>query len=199
MVKIIAHRINKINQLKDVSKHFGIEADVRDFKNKIILSHDPHKSGEELKHFIKQTKKTIFLNIKSSGLIDKILPLLKKKKVYFLDLSFSEIYYLITKNLSKNIILRYSILERFDLKNKYYKKIEWIWYDYFDYKKITKKDYLYFKKFKKKICIVSPELLGQSESDVLNYINFLNKNKIKIEAVCTKTHYDSLWINYYNY
>ena len=199
MVKIIAHRINKVNQLKDISKHFGIETDARDYKNHIVLSHDPYRSGEKLKSFIKKTKKTIFLNVKSGGLLDQILPLIKKKDVYFLDLSFSEINYLISKNLSKKIILRSSILEKLDLENKYYKKMEWIWYDYFGYKKISKKDYLYFKKFKKKICLVSPELLGKNKNHVFNYIKYLNKQKIKIDAVCTKNLYSYLWLNYYNY
>ena len=117
MVKIIAHRINKIDQLKSVSNYFGIEADVRDYNNKIVLSHDPFKSGEEFKLFIKRTDKTIFLNIKSSGLIEKILPLIKKKKIFFLDLSFPEIYYLISRNLSHKIILRSSILEKLHLEN----------------------------------------------------------------------------------
>ena len=60
MVKIIAHRINKVNQLKDISKHFGIEADARDYKNHIVLSHDPYRSGEKLRSFIKKQKNNFF-------------------------------------------------------------------------------------------------------------------------------------------
>ena len=96
------------------------------------------------------------------------------------------------------MLLRFSSYERFDFKKKYFKKIEWIWYDYFNDLKISLKDYKYLKKNKKKICLVSPDLLGK-KNEILKYIKYLNQNKIVVDAVCTKKENVSLWKNNYSY
>ena len=198
MVKIIVHRVNKVKEYNNLTNFFGVETDIRDYGKKIVLSHDPNKQGEDFFKFVRKVNKTIFLNIKSSGLLKKIINFIKKKKIYLLDISFSEFDYLYKQKLSNKILLRFSSYEKFDLKNKYFKKIEWIWYDYFHGLKITKNEYLYLKKYKKKICLVSPDLLGKKR-EILRYINHLNQNKIKIDAVCTKENNIKLWKDNYNY
>ena len=170
MVKIIAHRINSLKNLISLDNDiFGVETDLRYYKNKLILSHDVNINGEKFDHFLKKTNKTIFLNIKSSGILKNIIKLVKNKNVYFLDISFSEIDLLFKLNLSKKILLRFSCYENFDLSNKYMKKIKWIWYDYFNDLKISIKHYRYFKKFNKKICLVSPDLLGKKKRYIKIY------------------------------
>ena len=63
MTKYIVHRINEISELKKVKNFYGMEIDVRDKGNKIILSHDPNSNGEELSKFIKKIEKQIlFIN-----------------------------------------------------------------------------------------------------------------------------------------
>ncbi len=201
MPLFIIHRINTVRKLKQLPLNHGIEVDVRDYKNKIILSHDPFSNGDSLKKLIENVNKRMtIVNVKSYGLIDIILKKIKNKKnFYFLDLSFSEIDKLVKKGLSNKIILRFSKYEYFDLKAKSFKDVEWIWYDYFDKKPITKKNYKYIKENKKKICIVSTELLGESKKEIFKLINYLNNNKFKIEAVCTKEKYINYWRENYNY
>ena len=194
MTKFIIHRINKISNLKKLKKYDGIEFDVRDRNNKLVLSHDPNNNGEELNKFIKKIKNQIlFINVKSYGLLKKIIPIVKKKNYFFLDLSFSEINFLIEKKMTKRVVMRFSIYENFDLKKKYFKNIKWIWFDLFKNYYISKKQYSYIKKHKKKICLVSPELLGKSKNDVKKFINYLNKNKIIADAVCTKKKFVNFW------
>ena len=36
----IAHRINTIRQLKDIPKECGVEVDLRDFGDRLILQHE---------------------------------------------------------------------------------------------------------------------------------------------------------------
>ena len=36
-----SHRINSLDQLKNVDKNYGVEIDIRDYKSDLILSHDP--------------------------------------------------------------------------------------------------------------------------------------------------------------
>ena len=199
MVKIIAHRINTLKNLTKLDNDiFGVETDLRYYKDKLILSHEPNAKGDNFNKFLKKTNKTIFLNIKSSGILKNIIRLVKNKNVFFLDISFSEIDFLFKLNLSKKILLRFSCYENFDLSNKYMKKIKWIWYDYFNDIKISIKHYRYFKKYNKKICLVSPDLLGKKK-DILKYIKYLNKNKIIIDAVCVKQENIKVWKDYYNY
>mgnify|MGYP001158646006 FL=1 len=201
MPLFINHRINNLVDLKKIKIDEGIEADVRDFKNDIILSHDPYKNSEKFNKFIKYfDNKFIILNIKSYGIIKDILKLIKRKKnFFFLDLHFSEIDYLIKKNLDEKIILRFSIYEKFDLRKKYFRKIKWIWYDFFKNKYLTKKEIIYFKKHKKKICIVSPELLNKGKKNIIKYIDYLNKNDIKVDAVCCKNKSIILWKKLYKF
>lgn len=198
MVKIIVHRINKMQDYKDLDNFYGIETDIRDHNKKIVMSHDPFRDGEDFLKFLKQVDKTIFLNIKSSGLLNKVLKYIKKKKVFFLDISFSEFDFLYKQNLSSKILLRYSSYEKYKLEEKYFKKIKWIWFDFFNQIKITKKDYLYLRKHNKKICLVSPDLLGRNR-EILRYIKYLNKNKIIVDAVCTKKENAFIWRKNYNY
>ena len=199
MVKIIAHRVNTLKNLTKLDNDiFGVETDLRYYKDKLILSHDPNAKGDNFNKFLKKTNKTIFLNIKSSGILKNIIRLVKNKNVFFLDISFSEIDLLFKLNLSKKILLRFSCYENFDLSNKYMKKIKWIWFDYFNDLKISIKDYKYFKKYNKKIRLVSPDLLGKKK-DILKYIKYLNKNKIIIDAVCVKQENIKVWKDYYNY
>ena len=198
MVKIIIHRVNKIRSYEKVKNFYGIETDIRNHGKRIILSHDPNKKGEDFFKFIKNVEKTVFLNIKSSGLLKKILKFVKSKKIFLLDISFSEFNYLYEKNLTDKVLLRFSSYERFDFKKKYFKKIKWIWYDYFNELKISLKDYKYLKKNQKKICLVSPDLLGK-KNKILEYIKYLNKNKIILDAVCTKKNNVKIWKNNYLY
>ena len=70
----INHRINTVSKLLKLKDLDGCETDVRDFKKKLVLSHDPFQDGEDFKKFLKYTKnKVIFLNIKSCGIINEIL------------------------------------------------------------------------------------------------------------------------------
>ena len=40
-MEIIIHRVNKIKKLKKIPTTYGVEIDIRSFKSKLILSHDP--------------------------------------------------------------------------------------------------------------------------------------------------------------
>ena len=197
----INHRINTVSKLLKLKDFDGCETDVRDFKKKLVLSHNSFQDGESFENFLKYTKnRIIFLNVKSSGIINKILAKTKNNnKIFFLDLSFSEINYLIKKKLTKKIILRFSKYEEFILEKTFFHKIEWVWYDFFDKKYITNSHYKYLKKYKKKICLVSPELLDCSEEEVIKFIKYLNKKKFNIDAICTKNKYKKIWEKNYRY
>ena len=201
MAKFIIHRLNKLSQIKNLKPSDNFECDVINFNKTLVMQHDINKKGCLFNDFIKKinNKQTVFLNVKSYGIINKIYKKIKNKNIFLLDLSFSEINFLILKKLTRLIILRCSIYENLDLNQKYFKEIQWIWVDYFQNRKIDYKTYKYIKKYNKKICIVSPELLGKKEDDIKKYAKYLNKNKIKVDAICTKNKFIKIWKKFYNY
>ncbi len=204
MVNYIAHRQNKLIKLQNLKKlsFSGIELDLRSFSKNIIFQHDPFKKG--LNFFSNyQLLKNFFLiiDIKSSGISQKVINFLRKKNAKFLVLNLSspELIEMIDKKYQKNLFLRYSFFENINLREKKFKKIDWIWIDFLNNHPISLKDYKYFKKNKKKICLTSPDLAGLKKRSIKNFIFYLNKNKIKAEMVCVKQKNLKIWKKYYKY
>ena len=68
--EFICHRINTVNELKNIDKQFGVEIDLRDDhkSGKLILAHDPFSEGEYFEEYLKEychNYGTLILNIKS--------------------------------------------------------------------------------------------------------------------------------------
>ena len=51
-MNFIAHRINTIEELKRIDKKYGVEMDIRDYGNDLILSHDPFKEIQYYRLFL---------------------------------------------------------------------------------------------------------------------------------------------------
>ena len=81
-MEYIAHRVNTIKELKKVPKEYGVEVDLRDFENRLILQHDPFKDGEDFEEYLKYYNHgTIILNIKSESIEHKVIELVKKYNI----------------------------------------------------------------------------------------------------------------------
>jgi hypothetical protein len=191
-----SHRINTINKLKKTPKCYGVEVDLRDYKKKIILSHDPFKSGDSFNEFLKKyDHKFLILNIKSEGIEFAILKSLKKFKIknyFFLDCSFPSIMNLIRKG-NKNVGVRISDYESFGTLKKIKRSAKWVWIDCFNHIPLNEKNYKLIKKYNYKICLVSPELHGKKNNNQ-NFIRLIKKKKIKIDMICTKEKLFKNWI-----
>ena len=80
-MKLIKHRINTIHQLK---RNYidGVELDLRYNDKEVILHHDPFSKGEKFEDFLKEFNMSfMILNIKSEGIEEEVLRLVKKYKV----------------------------------------------------------------------------------------------------------------------
>lgn len=192
----IAHRINTIKNLLNTPVEYGVEVDLRDFGEKIILQHDPFKDGESFEEYLKNYNHgTMILNIKSEGIEIKVLKLLKQynvKSYFFLDCSFPMINFLSSKG-EKNIALRFSEFEGVDTISLMSKKIDWIWVDCFSRLPITAQNYKLLKDHKYKLCLVSPELQDQ-DLKLETYKNYLQKEGIIFDAICAKLHNIARWL-----
>lgn len=190
----ICHRINSIHELKKIPNHFGVEIDVRDYDNDLILAHDPWTHGESLEDYLKVYDHAILIvNIKCEGIELKVLDLLKKYKIrdyFFLDCTYPAIIKLINEGES-SIALRLSEYESIESILTLKDKIKWVWVDCFTRPglKLTE-----IKKIKEmNICIVSPDLHGNT-SLIVDHLEFYSKLSIKNLAVCAKKNNLELWL-----
>ena len=194
-MEYIAHRINTIEELKKIPKEYGVELDLRDFGDRLILQHDPFKDGEDFEEYLKNYNHgTMILNIKSERIEHKVLELIQKyniKKYFFLDSSFPMIY-LLSKTGEKNIALRFSEFEGIDTILSMTGKVEWIWVDCFSKLPINYEIYKLLKNNGFKFCLVSPELQGQNEK-LASYKQYLQNEGIVFDAICTKIYNIEKW------
>ena len=191
------HRINTSQELDNCPDKYGIEVDLRDKGDEIILVHDPFQDGEKFEDFLKKFNKNgIILNIKSERIEYKVLELLKKYKVknyFFLDCSFLMIYQLNNQN-EHNIAIRFSEFESIETIELVKNMVKWVWVDCFTDMPLNKDNYTRIKQLGLKICLVSPELQGHSLDKIEKFKQIIVENDLKIDAICTKYYNIPLWV-----
>ena len=194
-MNFIAHRVNKSTELSDVPERYGVEIDLRDYGNRIVLEHDPFTDGEDFEEYLKQYRHgTMILNIKSERIEHRVLELIKKYGIsdyFFLDSSFPMIHLLVNQGEHK-IAVRFSEYEGLDTILAMKGKVQWVWVDCFKKLPITTENYRLLKDAGYKLCLVSPELQGRPD-DILVYKEYLKQNCIDFDAICTKLHNISKW------
>lgn len=187
-MEFIAHRINTIEELRKVPKEYGVELDLRDYGERLILQHDPFTDGEDFEEYLKfYDNGTMILNIKSERIEYKALELIKRyniKKYFFLDCSFPMINSLINHG-ERKIALRFSEYETLDNILKLKNKIDWVWVDCFSKLPINISSYKLLKELDLKLCLVSPELQLQEEK-INEYKDYLFSEGVQLDAICCK-------------
>ncbi len=195
-MKLIAHRINTIDELQKLPKEYGVEIDLRDRNNGgIHIAHDPFIEGECFEEYLKNYNHGLMiLNIKSERIEHKVLELIKKyniKKYFFLDSSFPMIYSL-SKQGENNIAIRFSEFEGMDTIRKMKGLVDWVWVDCFTELPLDYDLFCELKDMNYKLCLVSPELQGRND-DIDFYKEYLAINNIAFDAICTKHYNFSRW------
>jgi len=196
MLFFCCHRINTINELKNIPIKYGIEIDLRDNLNdEIYIEHDPFIEGELFDKFLQHYNHSfIILNIKSEGIEYKVLNLLKKYKInnyFFLDSSFPMIYKL-SKDGEKNMAIRFSEFEGLDTILSMKGKVNWVWVDCFTRNPLTPEIFKILKDDGFKLCFVSPELQNQPDK-LVEYKEYFKKNDIVLDMICTKYYNIEKW------
>tara|TARA_Y100000590_G_scaffold470159_1_gene662401 strand:- start:4665 stop:5264 length:600 start_codon:yes stop_codon:yes gene_type:complete len=199
-MELIAHRINKIKDLKNLPRKYGTEIDLRAKGSKIILNHNPFSSGDNFEDYLANYKHgTLVLNIKESGIESKTINLVKKfkvKKFFLLDVELP----LICKNKkndNKYFAIRYSEFETIHTAKKFINNVGWIWIDTFSKLPLNNKNLKLIKKFRS--CLVCPERWGRPK-DIKHYFTKLKYLNFLPNAVMTSKKYFKTWekltINY---
>jgi len=194
-MKFIAHRINTVEELKKIPTEYGVELDLRDRGERLILQHDPFKDGEDFEEYLKHYHHGLMiLNIKSERIEHRALELVHKYNVreyFLLDSSFPMIF-LLSNEGEKNIALRFSELEGLDTILSMKGKVKWVWVDCFTKLPIDNKNFQILKEAGFQLCLVSPEL-QKRESDLADYKDYLHREGVLFDAICTKVYNISKW------
>ncbi|MDD3150914.1 MAG: hypothetical protein PHV68_08770 [Candidatus Gastranaerophilales bacterium] len=187
--KIVDEKNSKEAFIRSFESGFGTETDVRDFNSELVISHDiPDKNCMSFEEFLKiycEYDKTLPLaiNIKSNGLSDKLLQLLKEYDIqnYFVfDMSIPESLSYLKRELK--IFTRQSEYEK---EPVFYAESQGVWLDCFLEDWIDEKTVINHLLNNKKVCIVSPELHGRKYLSAWEkYKNFKCKNNLNI-MICT--------------
>ncbi|MGP4688231.1 hypothetical protein ACSV5K_17885 [Agrobacterium pusense] len=210
---IIKHRQNLIEELAAASNTYGIEVDLRNHGDKIVVFHDPFNDDAVTFDEWLQEYKHAFLiaNVKEEGLEPQIIPLLEKYNIenyFILDESLPYIRKFALGGLSK-FAVRVSEIESAETAlnlvshlRQQEKKIEWVWLDSFTGNPLPQATIQALRAAGLKLCQVSPELHHVDRPDVWESMveHFIsqwgNAPANNIDMVCTKL--PEIWHHYAN-
>jgi hypothetical protein len=182
---IISHRVNKIEELAKTPAKWGAEIDIRDYDNKMRLTHEPFDSGDDLEEYLAQYRhNTIVFNVKCDGLESRIIGLAEKFGIddyFFLDTPVPTSVKL-TKMKNKRFAVRYSEYEPIESALAFKGLADWVWIDTFSGRIPDFADCLELGKHFK-TCLVSPELQGYPPETIEDFARF--SQMAEINAVCT--------------
>jgi len=189
-MKIIAHRRNTLEQLKDTPRQYGVEVDIRSYGDELVIHHDPFVRGNNFDEWITAyAHGTLILNVKEEGLEERLIKLMKSRGIedyFFLDQSFP---FLVkwSRAGEHRCAVRVSEFESIDTALTLAGKVDWVWVDSFTKFPISGVDARKLQNAGFKLCLVSPELQGRSaEVQIPLLISLLARESITADAVCTK-------------
>jgi hypothetical protein len=191
-MQIVQHRVNTITALNDTPTHYGVEFDIRDKYDELIIEHDAFKTGTEFNTYLAAyTHDLMIANVKAEGIENKIINELSNYQIdnyFLLDVSLPYIVKLSNQGFTK-MAIRFSEYEPIQLAQQFIGKCDWVWVDCFSTFPLTMEMYEILKPHFK-ICLVSPELQAMP----IDQIQVLRKTvqNMEIDAVCTKR--PDLWL-----
>lgn len=182
----IAHRVNTIAKLRETPTEYGVEIDLRDRGDRLILQHDPFSDGEDFENYLQEYRHgLLILNIKSERIEHRVLEVVREFKVsdyFFLDCSFPMIRALVREG-ERRIAVRFSEYEPVESALALAGQVEWVWVDCFTKMPLDGRTYELLKGHFQ-LCAVSPELQGRGASSIESYARRLAP--YPVDAVCTK-------------
>ena len=193
---VIHHRRNTIKMLTETNFKFGVEVDIRSFKNNLVVQHEPFINGILFEEWLRNyNHKLLILNVKEEGIENKILNLMLKFNIqnfFFLDQSFP---FLIktAKGGETRTAVRVSEFESIDTAMNLKGMVDWIWVDFFSKLPLDFNSFTKLKQAGFKVCLVSPELQGHQISKIYVLQKLIKDLNLNIDAVCTKE--PNLWIS----
>jgi len=177
-MEILKHRVNSFDE---INIDLGLEIDVRDFNNNLVVSHDhPTIQSIRLDDFLNKISKNqlLAINIKSSEIENEIKQTLIKSNIsnYF---TFDWVVPSLMKALNKEIVCAFRLSE---YEKDIFSQCDWVWVDSFQTIWFDAEYLASLKKLGLKVALVSPELHNRKrEMEQVKEI----VNSVKVDAICT--------------
>lgn len=194
---IVAHRINKVAQVKKLDSSVGVEIDVRGWGKDLVLNHEPLEEGDLLDDYLAAagSNRFVIFNIKEAGIEGQVHTLAAKhgiKNYFLLDVEFPYMYQAARAG-ERRLAVRYSEDESIETVLKYKGLVDWVW---IDTNTRLPLDVDLVKKLQGfRLCLVCPERWGRP-ADIAVYQEKLSKLGVGLDAVMTASKYIDEWRNF---
>lgn len=164
-MKLIAHRINSLKKLEETPTHLGVEIDLRDYRDDLVLAHDPYTGGETtFKDFLRHYHHDLLvLNVKSEGIEYRARELAEQAGVQhfvFLDSSIPMMVKL-TEQKETRFAVRFSEFEPLEGVLRFQGRCDFVWVDQFHQLELRPQDAQKLRQAGFRLIFVSPELQGR--------------------------------------
>lgn len=190
---VIAHRINRQQELKALPVHYGVEVDVRAEGDTLVLHHDPFQGGESLKKYLEAYRhRFIIFNIKEAGIEERVIGTAHKHGIaeyFLLDVEFPYLYRAARAGV-RTIAVRYSEDEPVETAERYRDMVDWVWIDTQTRLPLNATTIEALRGAK--TCLVSPDRWGRPE-DIPRYREQMQKLSFEPTAVMTGAECIPLW------
>jgi hypothetical protein len=199
-MNLIAHRINSTEQLANVPQEYGVEIDVRAYRDALVLSHDPYREGESLAEYLSAVgDRGIVFNIKESGIEDDVVTLADAHDIseyFLLDAEFPYIYTATREQSFGKVAIRFSEAEPIETAIENASFADWVWVDTNTTLPLKAENYDRLKKAGYDICLVCPSRWGRPD-DVPRYLSKLDDEGIQLDAVMTSMEHAETWSSHF--
>ncbi|MDC1455989.1 hypothetical protein N8351_00310 [Flavobacteriaceae bacterium] len=192
-MEIVIHRINKIQELKNIPLNYGCEIDIRANGSKLVLNHEPLIGGDSFIDYLDEYRHGLLvLNIKEAGIEEMVLKEVRKRNIsnfFLLDVEFPYLYRA-SRDGERSIAIRYSEDEPIESVNKYKNKVDWVWIDTNTKLPLDTQTIVQLKGFK--TCLVCPERWGRP-NDIILYRKQMQLYNFELNAVMTSLNCVKYW------
>lgn len=202
-MEIIIHRVNKIEQLKEIPRKYGVEIDIRGYGEKMLLNHDPIDDPakyDELETYLQNFNHAfIIFDVKEAGYEQKIIDLaekynIPKEKYFLLDVEFPYLYRATRKENMRSIAVRYSEAEPIEIAEAQIINsqplLDWVWIDTNTILPLNENIIKRLNSFK--TCLVCPDRWSRPQ-DIAPYAQKMKDLDFKLDAVMTAQKYAEQW------
>ena len=190
---IVAHRINRLEELNALPTRYGVEVDVRAEGTELLLHHDPFQGGESLESYLESYRhRLIIFNIKEAGIEESVIAMARKYGIadfFLLDVEFPYLYRAARAGI-RDIAVRYSEDEPIETATRYRDMVNWVWID--TQTRLPLDAQTVETLGGTRSCLVSPDRWGRPE-DIPRYREQMEKLSFTPAAVMTGKEYIPLW------
>ncbi len=181
---VIKHRVNKISELLATPKEFGVEVDIRPFRDKLVLNHEPFGDGDSLEDYLKNfSHEFVILELKSEGIESNVIGLAERYGIdnYFLLSVTPPFMRKLASREFRKFAVRFSDMESLETCKLWAGRADWVWADIFTEFPLDEQNAAVLKK-NFRVCSISPELIGLRGA-LERYRGKMQS--LNIDAVCT--------------